>query len=84
MAGFNFEVSKKMDASSQILVETKVCPFCKDSRYFEVDWNLFSQWMRGEIYIQDAVPHLSNQDTERFITGICPACWIEQFGEDED
>ena len=34
--------------------------------------------------IQDAFPELSKEDRERLITGICPKCWKELFGDEDE
>ena len=58
------------------------CPFCADQHIVDVDRNGYVQWSIGDKLIQDALPTLSSDDRERLLTGICPDCWNESFGED--
>ena len=83
MVGFSYVDCAKMDVS-RVLVESRKCPFCSSSEYFEADWELFSEWVCGMGYIQDALPNLTSQDRERFLSGICGECWHEHFSEDDD
>lgn len=42
-----------------------------------------SAWERGA-HIQDAFPRLPPEDREILISGTCPKCWNEIFGEDDN
>lgn len=41
-------------------------------------------WRRDARSIQDIAPSLSPDYREMFVSGICPKCWDELFGEEED
>ena len=41
-------------------------------------------WMSGGRLIQDAMPHLTDDEREFIMTGITPDEWDEAFGEDEE
>ena len=35
-------------------------------------------------YIQDIFPYLNAGERELLISGVCPSCWNDMFGGDED
>ena len=46
----------------------------------EQEYKNFQKWQNGEIrHIQDAIPTVSAENREMFISGICPTCWKETF-----
>ena len=46
----------------------------------EQEYKNFQKWQDGEIrHIQDAIPTVSAENREMFISGICPNCWKETF-----
>ena len=61
------------------------CPFC--GRYNEVGVNeidyLDWDWSHG-IKAQDAFPYLSANEREMIISGICPVCWFNTFGSEDE
>jgi len=59
-------------------ITSKRCPRCKSTKQLEVSFAQLLQYERGA-QIQDAFPHLSADDRERFITGYCPKCWNSIF-----
>ena len=59
------------------------CPHCNDFSEVAVPVEGFRRWQAGE-YIQDALPELSCDDREILISGICPDCWADIFGEDDE
>lgn len=58
------------------------CPFC--GKYHEVMVNEtdFIAWQDGEL-VQNALPYLSANEREILVSGICPKCWTDTFGEEE-
>lgn len=63
----------------EILVQ---CPFCGEQKIIKVPAEGYFAWQSGEC-IQNALPNLSADDREMLISGICPKCWEQTFGEDE-
>ena len=43
----------------------------------------YLDWSEGEL-VQIAFPYLSAEERETLISGICPKCWDETFGEDDE
>ena len=42
----------------------------------EYEYENFQKWQDGEIrHIQDAIPTVSAENREMFISGICSKCW---------
>lgn len=54
------------------------CPRCSVHRSVIVPAESYYSWLRGA-YIQDAMPDLSEDDREIFLTGYCPSCWDQDF-----
>lgn len=59
------------------------CPLCGKITAIEVNFEEFAAWKGGAL-IQDAMPHMSVDDREILMTGICPQCWDSQFGDEDD
>lgn len=63
------------------------CPACKEEHAVAMrldEWrNGRSMWERGA-HVQDAFPRLPPEDREILISGTCPKCWNEIFGEDDN
>ena len=69
--------------TSYIIVPT-TCPFCGHTTYIQCDKDAYDRWGEG-MSIQDAMPDMTPEDREMLISGICPSCWDDMFGdEDED
>jgi hypothetical protein len=51
-----------------------VCPMCGVENFVVVDGEDFDKWQAGTL-IQDAFPHLSADEREQLLTGICTPCW---------
>ena len=60
-----------------------VCVKCGTDHAIQADRDNYNSWKSGEFYIQDALRELSADEREMLISGICPACWERQFGDDE-
>lgn len=56
------------------------CPFCGDIHTVTVDFEGYLAWQGGEL-IQRAMPELSATEREALISGICPKCQSEIFGD---
>ena len=56
------------------------CPFCKKTAQIEVVAEEFEDWQAGEL-IQNAMPNLDADSREQLISGTCPKCWDEMFGD---
>ena len=58
------------------------CPICHNPSIIQVPDHEYMEWQLGA-YIQDAMPSLTADEREQLLTGICPDCWADSFGEDE-
>lgn len=59
------------------------CPFCRKVNEVstnEMDW---LAWECGA-NAQDAFPYLSSAEREMVMSGICPTCWEQMIGEEEE
>ena len=61
----------------------KECPHCHKIQVVHVDDNQYNDWLAGK-NIQRAFPNLSADQREILMSGICPECWEEIFGEDDE
>ena len=59
------------------------CPFCRKNHFVKVTPSSFERWQGGEL-IQNAMPYLSATEREQLISGMCPKCQEDIFGEDEE
>jgi Zn ribbon nucleic-acid-binding protein len=55
------------------------CPSCDKSLTITITGEQLFQINQGA-FIQDALPEVSADDRERFISGYCPKCWNKMFG----
>ena len=56
------------------------CTFCRQFHLVEVDLEQLEAWRDGEL-IQNAMPDLTLTEREQLISGLCPKCQAEIFGE---
>ena len=56
------------------------CPICGCEHELAVDFEQYLTYQSGEL-VQDAFPHMSPTDRERFVSGLCPDCQEEVFKE---
>ena len=56
------------------------CPLCGKGHTVEVSLAGYIEWKRGE-FIQNAMPDLTPTEREQLISGLCPKCQAEVFGE---
>ena len=59
------------------------CPFCGKKQEVLVNEKDYILWQDGEL-AQIAFPYLTAEEREILISGICPQCWNDMFGQDED
>ena len=57
-----------------------ICPFCGEDHAVEVNLAQYEAWQNGEL-IQNAMPDLTPTEREQLISGLCPKCQAEMFGE---
>ena len=57
-----------------------ICPFCGEDHAVEVNLAQYDAWQNGEL-IQNAMPDLTPTEREELISGLCPKCQAEMFGE---
>lgn len=65
----------------EICVVTR-CPFCGRGNEVEVNEEDYWDWEDG-VLAQNAFPYLSAEEREMLISGICPQCWSNSFGEED-
>ena len=56
------------------------CPMCGRANYVAVNEMNYLDWQDGAL-AQHAFPYLSVDEREMLISGICPTCWANMFGE---
>jgi len=59
------------------------CSFCNKDHSVTVFVKDYTAWIKGT-RAQDAFPYLSATKREQMISGICPKCQNDIFGEEED
>ena len=59
------------------------CPFCGRTNEVEVNEIDYLDWQDG-VLVQDAFPYLNANEREMLISGICPACWFNTFGSEDE
>ena len=59
---------------------TMTCPLCGEDHAVEVNLAQYEAWQNGEL-IQNAMPDLTPTEREQLISGLCPKCQTEMFGE---
>ena len=57
-----------------------VCPVCGKMSYVTVDIDNYIAYVSGEL-VQKAFPDLSAVRREQILSGLCPSCQTEIFGE---
>ena len=69
--------------NKEVTIVTR-CPFCGRANEVAVNETDYLDWQDGAL-VQNAFPYLSADEREMLISGICPTCWADTFGdEDED
>lgn len=59
------------------------CPNCPNGYDFKVEKEQYENWRNGAL-IQNAFPHLSQQERELLLGGICHSCLSEQLGDEDE
>jgi predicted nucleic acid-binding Zn-ribbon protein len=59
------------------------CPICGRTNFIKVNDADYWDWQDGAL-AQDAFPYLSADEREMLISGICPTCWANTFGDLEE
>lgn len=73
------------DDNGTTVTVSAVCPFCKlKSEVQNVPRRELYKWMRGNGFIQDALPMLSAGERETLISGSHEKCFDEAFAEEEE
>lgn len=54
---------------------TRPCPDCKSVAVFTISNEEYKALMANEVSIQRAVPSLTAEQRERFLTGLCGPCY---------
>ena len=67
-------------ADKNVTVLRKACPFCGKEWEASIPTEGYEKWMGGEL-IQRAMPTVPASTREWLISGICPECQEEIFGE---
>ena len=57
-----------------------ICSFCGEDHAVGVNLAQYEAWQNGEL-IQNAMPDLTPTEREQLISGLCPKCQAEIFGE---
>jgi len=70
------------DLSLTTIIPCK-CPFCGKTEWIHVSTKDWEAYTAGAL-AQDAFPYLSAAERESIISGLCPACQDDVFGEEED
>lgn len=73
---------KNTPAPDAILVGRN-CPFCGEYHEVMVSEADYAAWQGGEL-VQNAFPYLSADEREILISGVCPKCWAETFGGEDE
>lgn len=59
------------------------CISCHNWREVSFQRRDYDKWQGGEL-IQNAFPYLNADDREMIKTHICPKCWNDMFGDDDE
>lgn len=59
------------------------CPHCGKEQTLDVNNSQYYDWMAGKD-VQLAFPDLTSDQREILISGICPECWKDIFGEEDE
>ena len=59
------------------------CPCCGEANFIEANESDYWDWKDGAL-VQDAFPYLTPNEREALISGLCPWCWEQTFGKEEN
>lgn len=60
------------------------CKKCDKTRIVDITFDQFKKIQFEGKLVQEVIPHVEPALREMFISGICPDCWKEIFGESDD
>jgi len=66
-----------------LIIKKSTISGATNSREIDISPEDLRRWEAGGVLIQDAFPHLSDDDREFLMTGITPEEWDEHFSEEE-
>lgn len=69
-----------VDGQAHIVVE---CHSCAKPHEMTVPAENYLSWREGE-YVQNALSMLDKDQREMLISGVCPTCWDEMFGGEDE
>jgi hypothetical protein len=72
----------KTEDLSGYRVTSNLCVGCNESITILITPQQLYAYNQGG-YAQDVLPELTNEQRERFISGICGICWITLFTDEE-
>ena len=61
-----------------------VCPFCGVTHVITVRPDDYLAWRYDGVEARDAFPYLDVEEREMLISGICPDCWDDLDGIDDE
>ena len=67
--------------NGMLTVTTRPCEFCGKPGEVPVPEDGFFAWADDMVLIQDAMPTVPRGLREQLISGTCPDCWQEYFGQ---
>lgn len=79
---YNLPENREITGPAYQIIYTK-CPYCKSENRVSVVQRDYLAW-RKDTLIGEAFPYLNSDQREMLMTGICPKCFINVFGEDDD
>lgn len=60
------------------------CPICHHANEIMVNEEDYFAWVFDGELVQNAFPYLTADEREMLINGICPKCWAQTFGDEEE
>ena len=66
-----------------MIVQTPRCVVCGNTAFLEVEAEGFARWIGG-MYVQDALPTLTDDQRELLLSGTHAHCWATLWPEEDD
>ena len=76
-------VSTSGDPKDDYICLMIVCTCCAKEYLIGTTKSGYVAWLEGAL-IQDAMPDVSRDMREMFISGTCPECWTDMYGSGTD
>lgn len=73
-----------MSDDVMIAVQTTPCPFCGEQVVLDIPLSGYLAWKKDGVFIQEALPALSEEEREMLISGVDAECWDKFMGSEED